>query len=252
MTVPTFAARRKAWSSPPVDDIGYLPAADLLDMDDDQFIKVIDQAVTNRYSGWRNHRDNWTRILTRWDTTEGQRILDYGCGIGLEALILAKRNDVFLADISEGNLFVAQRALTLKGHEPAGSFLIADKPPFMQPAPQNLDVILCLGVLHHIPKPEPVVHAMHGWIREGGELRLMVYSDEAWRLSTGRPPPLRGKVEDDPDFELFWQTWDAVGGYADWYSRFKLEDWFGEWFTVTQCEPLTVGGEYLGAVLVKK
>ena len=68
--------------------------------------------------------------------------------------------------------------------------------------------------------------AMHGWLRPGGELRLMVYSDEAWRLATGTEPPM-GKVEDHPDFELFWQTWDAIGGYADWYDRDMLERRFG-------------------------
>lgn len=251
MTVPTFAARRKAWSSPPVDDIGYLPAEDLLAMDDEAFDDVIQQAVYNRYSGWRNWREHWTNLLTRWDVTQGKRILDYGCGIGLEGLILAKRNDVFLADISDGNLAVAQRAFKLNGHEPAGVLRINERPPFIEPAPQDLDIILCLGVLHHIPDPVPVVEAMASWLKPGGELRLMVYSNYAWKHAVGTEPPI-GPVQHDPGFERFWQHWDAVGGYADWYDSMCLWDRFGEWFNLEECRPVTAKSEYLGAVLVRR
>jgi SAM-dependent methyltransferase len=251
MSVPTFAARRKAWSSPPVDDIGYLPAEELLAMDDDQFGAIIQQAVINRYSGWRNWREHWTNLLTRWDITQGKRILDYGCGIGLEGLILAKRNDVFLADISDGNLKVAKRAFALNGHDEPLAYLINEKYPFISPQPRNMDIILCLGVLHHIPDPVPVVEAMASWLKPGGHLRLMVYSNYAWKHAVGTDPPL-GPVQDDPGFDKFWQHWDAVGGYADWYDRHKLTTFFGHVFTVTDCRPVTAKSEYLGAVLVRR
>ena len=250
MTVPTFKQRVKEWSSPPVDDIGYLPAADLLAMDDDQFLAVINQAVMNRYSGWRNHRENWTNLLTRWDVTQGKRILDYGCGIGLEGLILARRNTVFCADISEGNLAVAERAFVLNGHDAPALFPISEKPPFISEPPGELDIILCLGVLHHIPEPRSVIQHMADWLVPGGELRLMVYSDEAWRIATGGSPP--EIAPEDPGFTAFWQHWDAVGGYADWYDCERLRERFGEWFKVTDCRYVTANREYLGAVLVAR
>ena len=252
MTVPTFAARRKAWSSPPVDDIGYIPSEELLAMDDEAFDALIQQAVRNRYSGWRNWREHWTNLLTQWDTTQGKRILDYGCGIGLEGLILAKRNEVMLADISEANLMVAGRAFMVNGHALPETHLISEKPPFLKPAPADLDIILCLGVLHHIPKPEPVVEAMASWLKPGGELRLMVYSREAFVIATGNEPRREQPVEKSPFFETYWQTWDAIGGYADWYDKQKLIVRFGEWFAVKECRPVTANGAYLGAVLVKR
>lgn len=251
MTVPTFKNRIAQWSSPPVDDIGYVPVSELLDMDDDTFRATVEQATQNRYSGWRNHKENWTKHLTRWDTASGQRILDYGCGIGLEALVLSRRNTVFVADISAGNLQVAERAMTLADRDLHGSFLISEHPPFISSPPTDLDVILCLGVLHHIPDPAPVVQQMASWLRPGGELRLMLYTDKAWRVAVGTDPP-SGPVEDDEGFARFWQHWDAGGGYADWYDRRRLEERFGEWFTVRDYVFLTVGKEYAGAVLVKR
>jgi len=251
VSVPTFAARRKAWSSPPVDDIGYLPAEDLLAMDDHAFDAIIQQAVINRYSGWRNWREHWTNLLTRWDITQGKRILDYGCGIGLEGLILAKRNTVMLADIAPGNLEVAKRAFVLNGHREPPTWVIKEKKPFLEVAPGDLDIILCLGVLHHIPDPVPVVEGMASWVKPGGELRHMVYSNHAWFKATGSAPP-EGPVEDHVMFTEYWTHWDAVGGYADWYDRARLESRFGEWFDVADCRPVTAKSEYLGAVMVRR
>ena len=123
-------------------------------MDDHDFLHVIDQAVHNRYSGWRNHRENWTRLLTRWDITHNKkRILDYGCGIGLEGLILAKHNDVYLADISEGNLAVAERALLLNGHQPAGVFVINDRAPFLNEPPATSTPSSASGCCTTSPTP---------------------------------------------------------------------------------------------------
>lgn len=247
--IPTFANRRKAWSSPPVDDIGYLPARELLTWDTADLLDIIGRMAQSRYGGWRNWEMRW-RTTFSLDRTEGKRVLDYGCGVGLEALQYAKRgNRVWLADISYDNLSLAQRVLGMEGQQAEGVFLIKEEAPVLTPI-EPFDVIHCVGVLHHIPDPEPIVEAMAGWLAPQGELRLMVYSDEAWRIATGTEPP--PWVEDSPHFDLFWQHWDPIGGYADWYDCDRLRRRFGKWFTLKLCHPLTEHGEYLGAVLVKK
>lgn len=248
--IPTFASRRKAWSSPPVDDIGYLPARELLTWDTADLLDVIGRMAQSRYGGWRNWEMRWRNILGL-DRTYGKRVLDYGCGVGLEALQYAKRdNIVSIADISMDNLKLAQRVLAMEGHKVDGVYLVKEGAPqitFLQP----FDVIHCVGVLHHIPNADEVVERMASWLVPKGELRLMVYSDEAWRIATGTEPPA-WDVELDPNFDHFWQHWDPIGGYADWYSCKRLQTRFGKWFRVDSCLPLTEHGEYLGAVLVKK
>lgn len=247
--IPTFANRRKAWSSPPVDDIGYLPSRELLTWDTADLLDIIGRMAQSRYGGWRNWEMRW-RTTFSLDRTEGKRVLDYGCGVGLEALQYAKRgNRVWLADISRDNLKLAQRVLEMEGHEIEGTFLVKETTPVIDPA-EPFDVIHCVGVLHHIPYPEAIVQAMAGWLAPKGELRLMVYSDEAWRIATGTEPP--PWVEDSPHFDLFWQHWDPIGGYADWYDCNRLKRRFGQWFKLKLCQPLTEHGEYLGAVLVKR
>lgn len=255
--IPTFKERQKQWSSPPVDDIGYIPSEDLLTWDDEALLDLIGKMAEARYKGWRNFDNRWRTVL-QLDRTKGKDVLDYGCGVGLEALEYAKMgNRVSIADISAANLRLAHRVIELHGQKTLHEMLIQEKEPFLpvlNPEKQDIDtfdVIHCCGVLHHIPEPIPVVRAMHGWLRPSGELRLMVYSDEAWKIATRTEPP-----EDDVfnyvEFDKFWQHWDAIGGYADYYTRERLDERFGEWFHVAECKPLTEHGEYLGAILVKK
>jgi SAM-dependent methyltransferase len=251
MTIPSFSERRKAWSSPPVDDIGYFPAQEMLTWDDETLNDVLGKMAESRYGGWRNFQMRWRTVLGL-DTTRGKDVLDYGCGVGLEALQYAKMgNRVYVADITEYNIMLAKRTLEASGYRAERSFRIHEAPPFIFDAHHaQFDVIHCCGVLHHIPNPVPVVSHMAHWLVHNGELRLMVYSDEAWRIATKTEPP--ESVADSELFERYWTHWDPIGGYADWYDQKRLEERFGAWFDVKECEYLTKHGEYLGAVLVKR
>ena len=246
--IPSWADRVEQWSHPPVDDIGYFESERLLEWSDMRLRHLIERAERNRYGGWRNYQGRWRRILFDLKTTRGMKVLDYGCGIGLEALQYAKGgNAVWLADISQPNIALAQKVLGLYGYEAERTIWIVDEDVVYLGWP--CDVIHCSGVLHHIPDPFPVMENFHRWLITGGEVRLMLYSDHAWRIATKTEPP--ESVEDHPLFEKYWQRWDPHGGYADWYDRDRLEQRFGDLFEIKTCEYLTKQKEYLGAVLVK-
>lgn len=258
MSLPTFAAQKKAWSSPPVDDIGYIPAKELLAMSDKTFVDTMTAAINNRYGGWRNYRNRWYDFLLP-ESDANQRVLDYGCGIGLEALQYTGRgNEVWVADIVPDNIRVAERLFELSGERLPGiaridaSGNLINRSGKTMRAAGAFNIIHCAGVLHHIPNAREVVEQMHGWLADGGVLRLMLYSDHAWRMATGTEPPRDTPTHEHPDFLTFVYHWDAVGGYADWYDRVKLKAWFGEWFRISQYQPLTQGGAYVAAILVKK
>lgn len=243
----TFAAQRKAWSSPPLDDIGYISSKHLLSLSDTDFLMLLKQAALNRYSGWRNEKGVW-RDMLGLDTTRGKRVLDYGCGAGFEAFEYARAgNEVHLADISEENLAVASRLFRLLGRQPQTAMLLTNNAP-VNLVSLPLDVIHCSGVLHHIRKPEPVVEKMAGWLADDGELRLMVYSDRSWRSVVHCDPP--EDVASHPKALEFAQAMDGVGTFADWYSPERLEQRFGEWFSLSRHAYLK--GGYLLARMVKR
>lgn len=258
MTTSGFHERqRQAWSSPPVDDVGYIPSAELLTKPDSELRVLVERMRHTRYTGWRNHGGLW-RDLMGLDQPGGRDVLDFGCGVGVEALELALAgNRVSLADISADNLHLAARVLQLYGERiprQAGIsiHLAWDEPPYIEAEPGSLDVFHCNGVLHHIPWARQIMERAHAILRTDGVVRLMLYSDKGWRQATGGSEPPDGDVRDHPQFEQFVRYFDLVGEYADWYNQARLEQRFGDLFTVERCEYLTPTGQYLAAVLRKK
>lgn len=244
----TFAEQKKAWANPPVDDVGYISSTRLLTFSDDELIKLIRKMWEARYYGWRNFDNHWREILALDDTSE-KIVLDYGCGVGLESLEYARtNNEIYVSDIVPENILLTERVLNIFGHAAKGAFAIQNRRPYISGINDGLlDVVHCSGVLHHIPKPVPVVAQMSKWLKSGGELRLMLYTDAAWRLTTRTEPP--DEVTDDPNFMTFVRAMDGVGKYADWYDRQRLEDRFGEWFKIKRFRYITTNQMYLAAAL---
>src|SRR5947209_2188965 len=155
------AVRAKTvWARPPVDDIGYISSAHMLQWSDDHLRATIAQMERTRYdvNGWRNWGNQW-REFFGLDTTHGKRILDFGCGVGLEALQFARAgNTVFVADIVQDNVAVALRVLALHGHEglPLAAF---PDPPFFGRAMTmaGVDVFYSSGTLHHTPRMRDIL-----------------------------------------------------------------------------------------------
>lgn len=257
MTAPSFPEQRDAWRRIPVDDVGYLDATHLLALPDHELKALVMAMEQVRYRGWRNYENRWRSALGL-DSTHGKRVLDYGCGVGLEALQYAKAgNEVWLADINPGSIDVATRVLALFGSPAAGATLITAAPrpvpgPLWPGLPLDLrfDVIHCAGVLHHIPFPRYTMEGFRRALKPRGELRLMVYSGQAWRTAVGTDPP--NDVAADPGFARYIEHMDGVGAWADWYDQERLETRFGDLFTVAKVEPLGPVGQYLAVVLTPK
>lgn len=249
----TWAEHVGAWSAPPVDDIGYVPSLELLTYTDDRLRDTVEGMRRVRYdpAGWRNHRNLWRETLGL-DTTHGKHILDFGCGVGLEALQFAETgNTVSIADLSEPNLQVASRVLRLYGYEPESVWLVDASSPYADVSPGSVDVFYCNGVLHHIRWPEKIMLAAHGWLRDAGEARLMLYSDHGWRWATDTEPPV-GDVRESPQFEVFVRRFDSVGNHADWYNYDKIQALFGSLFETRELDYITPWQIYLTCTLIKK
>jgi len=249
---PGFGDRqREAWSRPPIDDVGYIPSAELLTLTDTQLAGLAEQVRRCRYQGERNHGGLW-RDLMGLDELAGLDVLDFGCGTGVEAVELARRgNRIGLADISPENLELAGRLLHLTGYRgPLTYHLVQMQPPYISAENGSYDVFYASGVLHHIPWARQIMQAAHALLRPGGQCRLLLYSDQGWREATGTEPP--DDVTTHPQFRHFVGFFDLVGEYADWYDQARLVARFGDLFTVERCGYLTSNSRYLAAVLRRK
>jgi SAM-dependent methyltransferase len=98
----------------------------------------------------------------------GRLYLDYGSGIGNDALVFAEAGfEVTLADISDCLLAFAAWRCRRRGYTPRTIDLKREALPS-----DAFDLVLCFDVLEHIPRPLGVVHGMRGALRTGGLLVL--------------------------------------------------------------------------------
>ena len=103
--------QRKEWSSPPVGGEN-VPNTIFESMTDVQVREWVEVAYRAHYCEQMNpaNAEGKYRNLLGLNTTEGHRILDFGCGFGMDALSYTiSGNTVSLADIVPGNLRAAAR-----------------------------------------------------------------------------------------------------------------------------------------------
>ncbi len=98
-------------------------------------------------------------------------ILDIGCGDGSLSRFLAKNNHLTLLDISSNMLDIAREQIPLEYSENV-SCINAD---FMDLTPEGqFDVILCVGVLAHVPSVEKTIGKISDLLVPGGICVLQI------------------------------------------------------------------------------
>lgn len=242
----TWQSQREAWQRIPVDEVGYFDAGTLAGLPYGQLLEIVRKMEHDRYGGWRN-RDGLWREHMGLDSITGRRVLDYGCGLGIEALQYAKGgNAVAVADINLASVLLAERVLVLHGYDPVAAFKIGEEPPGRLPGARDgeFDLVVMNGVLHHIEDPYPAVREAHRVLAPRGELRVMVYTDAGWRRATETEPP--ADVTGHPRRGDFVRWGDAVGDWADWYNGQRLEVRFGEWFRLREWHYIADGQYGIG------
>ena len=118
------------------------------------------------------------------DLLRGAAVLDVGCGTGRWARFVAPLADrLVLVDAASDALDVARR--TLAGFDNCEFHLASvDRLPVED---ASMDLVYCLGVLHHLPDPEAGLRACARAVRPGGHLLVYLY----YRFD-GRPAWFRG------------------------------------------------------------
>lgn len=103
----------------------------------------------------------------------GKRVLDYGCGSGIDSVEFARNGAIVTAVDITDNAMSLTKALA----EEAGVRLIVLKVngqaiPFKD---ETFDCIYSFGCLHHIPDAERTLKGMHRVLKIGGTIMAMLY-----------------------------------------------------------------------------
>jgi ubiquinone/menaquinone biosynthesis C-methylase UbiE len=106
------------------------------------------------------------------------RLLEVGCGIGVDSIQLAKCGfDVTAVDLTESALTVAREFAAARGV--SIDFRLGNAEGLDFPD-ESFDVVYSFGVLHHTPDIEQSVKEVHRVLRPGGTAYVMLY--HRWSL----------------------------------------------------------------------
>jgi SAM-dependent methyltransferase len=114
-------------------------------------------------------RLNWLSYLLHEQEIAPRRVMDFGCGTGMSLPLLADILDaehVIGLDTSEESLAVARKSV--------GSRSVQLATPAQYLPQQDLDLVFCNGVFHHIPVAErpAAVDYIYRCLRPGGMFAL--------------------------------------------------------------------------------
>ncbi len=105
------------------------------------------------------------------------KLLEVGCGIGVDSIQLAKAGfDVTAVDLTENALTVAREFAAHSGVSIDFRRANAENLEFPD---ATFDVVYSFGVLHHTPDIEKAVSEVHRVLKPGGKALIMLYARDS-------------------------------------------------------------------------
>lgn len=118
-----------------------------------------------------------------WNALPGKNVIECGCGAGrFTEVLLSQGAQVTSVDLSTAVDANAQNFPLSSNHRIAQADIM--HLPF---APHSYDIVFCLGVIQHTPKPEKTIAALYSRVKPGGTLVIDHYTHEIGRWTKTAP-----------------------------------------------------------------
>ena len=111
------------------------------------------------------------------ESLRNKKILDAGCGIGRNSYYCLKSGakEVHLFDVEESTVEIAKK--NLKEYD--NTYIFTDSIYSQKTLDNNMyDLVLSIGVIHHLSDPKLAISKLFEKVNQGGELLIWVYGDE--------------------------------------------------------------------------
>lgn len=138
----------------------------------------------------------------------GKRVLDVGSGTGrIVAMLIAAGADHVTAVEPSDAFEVLKRNVDLISAETGRDVQCIHQAGDQLDLPSCYDAAFSIGVLHHIPDPDPVVKKVHAALMPGGKFVVWLYGKEGNGLYLLLVEPLRRLTKRLPHFALMSIVW---------------------------------------------
>lgn len=215
-----FDFLREKWHEVP----GHLrvDTRNLIHLSDDELVVTWQRELQLAAGGDLYNARGWYHDKYR-SVMDGQRLVDFGSGLGFDSLQFSKvARQVTCVDIVPENLEIIKRVSRLLGRDNVTTCLISNFESF-QSLPEDYDVLLAQGSLHHAPAHVvvPEVQELARRLRPGGRWLQLAYPRSRWIREGCLPFHQWGQLTDGAATP--WAEWLELDNVLERMSPLKFE-----------------------------
>ena len=121
--------------------------------------------------------------FAEFEKWQGKRVLEIGCGIGTEAINFARNGALLtIIELSKESLELTKKRFSVFGL--TANFILGNAEDLdnLLSNKDEFDLIWSFGVIHHSPNPKKILEKCKKFLKNDGELRIMVYSKISYKL----------------------------------------------------------------------
>jgi len=127
---------------------------------------------------YRYDKIDYLRAYVDFPRYKGKKILEIGCGAGIDLIQFARAGaSVSARDLTENAVDLATRNLAREGY--SGDIRQGNAEALEFPG-ETFDVVYSHGVLHHTVDTERAIAEVHRVLKPGGEALIMLYNRISW------------------------------------------------------------------------
>lgn len=139
--------------------------------------EYFDEVEARRYA---NEPHNYT--FPEFDRWKNKKVLEIGCGIGTDAVNFVRAGALYTGvDLSNESIKLTKQRFEVFGLTGEVFEANAEELGAVFDLHEKFDLIYSFGVIHHAPRPERVVANLPRFLKEGGEVKCMLYAKNSWK-----------------------------------------------------------------------
>ncbi len=146
--------------------------------------------------------------LVNFSAYQGQRLLEVGCGVGIDLVHFARAGTVVTGiDLAEISINLAKKNFEQRG---LSADLRVMNGEDLQFEDNSFDVVYAHGVLQYTANAQQMVNELYRVLRPGGEAILMVYNKYSWLNLLSKLMKVGLEHEDAPVLKKY-SIWEFRG-----------------------------------------